>query len=541
VRCHRVLGASVDVTDAVTPDPPIEPDATGAADTSGSASALPHRFGANVVSNYLALAAAAGSAIVVTPLLLHYLGRSAFGVWVLASTVVAYLELFELGFGGATTKLVAEDAHIRPDQAVRMINTTFFVLVPMGILALGVGILVAFFFPGVVHVSSGLHNQVIVCVAVLAVGLAVSIPGDTFGGSLAGHQRFDLLSLANASMGISIAVASVVIVVLGGGIVALAVATSVIAIAFQFVRWGMLRHIIPEARIRPRLIDTVRLRAAANISGWFLSYAVLQATLAACDVVIVGIILGVKPAAVYAVGAKLAKAADQSLDSLAVVFFPYASATVRNIEGGNLEDIVIDGARVTLLVGAQIALLLAVLAGPGIRAWVGGGYDTSAHVLVILAVSVGLASPVRTIGAVMLGSGRMNVVCTVSVIEVVVNFTLSVTLAHLIGPVGVAVGTLGGILLVRLPGILIVGTRSLDVRVSAVVRGAIVPHLLPASACAAVLLVGRTFTGYSFVGAMGLGILGVATYLSVYMATGATPGERQRAASVLHKLRASRP
>ena len=208
-------------------------------------SALPHRFGANVFSNYVALAVTALSAIVVTPLLLHHLGRTAFGIWVLASTVVAYLELFELGFGGASTKLVAEDAHVRPEQAVRMINTTFFVLVPMGAIALAVGVAIAYFFPHIVHIPSALHGQVFICVAVLAVGLAVSIPGDTFGGSLGGYQRFDLLSLANASMGIAIAAASVVIVLLGGGIVALAVATSAITVGFQGVRWAMLRHIIP--------------------------------------------------------------------------------------------------------------------------------------------------------------------------------------------------------------------------------------------------------------------------------------------------------
>lgn len=506
----------------------------------GAESSLPHRFGANVFSNYMALAVTAVSAIVVTPLLLHHLGRPAFGVWVLASTVVAYLELFELGFGGATTKLVAEDAHVRPDQAVRMINTTFFVLVPMGVIALAVGIVIAFFFPGIVHVSAVLHDQVIICVAVLAVGLAVSIPGDTFGGSLMGHQRFDLLSMSNASMGIAIAVASVVIVLLGGGIVPLAIATTVISVSFQGVRWAQVRHIIPEARIRLRLVDPLRLRAAANISGWFLLSAILQATLQACDVVIVGIVLGVRPAAVYAVGAKLAKAANQSMDSLAVVFFPYASATVRNRDASDLKDIVIDSVRVTLLVGLLIALLLMVLAGPGIRAWVGPGYDTSAHVLVILAVAVGLASPVRSFAQVLLGSGYLKVVCAVSGIEVLTNFTLSVTLAHVIGPVGVAVGTLGGVLLVRLPGILLIGTRAVGVRISSLVRGAIVPHIIPATACAAVLLAGRSLTGYSFVGAVLNGMAGIVTYLGLYLATGATPGERQRAAGMVKSLRALR-
>jgi O-antigen/teichoic acid export membrane protein len=522
----------------VTPEPPSPPgDIPPGPGTGDAESTLPHRFGANVFSNYMALAVTAASAIVVTPLLLHHLGRSAFGVWVLASTVVAYLELFELGFGGASTKLVAEDADVRPEQAVRMINTAFFVLVPLGLIALVTGFVIAFFFPDIVHVSRSLRPQVIICVAILAVGLAASIPGDTFGGSLMGHQRFDLLSLSNASMGFTISAASVVIVLLHGGIVALAVATTIISIGFQGVRWAMLRHIIPGARIRLRLIDRHRLRAAANISGWFLLTAVLQATLAACDVVIVGIVLGVKPAAVYAVGAKLAKAANQSLDSLAVVFFPYASSIVANKDSEGLNNVIIDAVRVTMLVGTLIALLLIVLAGPGIRAWVGPGYDTSAHVLVILAIAVGLSTPVRSLGQILAGTGNLKVVCAVSGVEVVVNFVLSVTLAHVIGPVGVAVGTLAGVLLVRLPGIMVVGTRAVHVRISSLVRGAFVPHIIPALACTGVLLLGRSLTGYSFPGAILNATAGIATYLGLYLAVGATPGERQRAASTVHKLR----
>jgi O-antigen/teichoic acid export membrane protein len=514
------------VSDASQPDPPA----------GGAESSLPHRFGANVLSNYLALGVTAVSAIVVTPLLLHHLGRPAFGVWILASTVVAYLELFELGFGGASTKLIAEDAHVRPDQAVRMINTTFFVLVPLGFIALGVGVGIAFVFPSAVHVAAGLHDQVVICVAVLAVGLAVSIPGDTFGGSLMGHQRFDLLSFSNASMALAISVASVLIVVFGGGIVPLAVATTVISVSFQLVRWIQVRHVIPGARLRLRLVDRLRLRAAANISGWFLLAAILQATLAACDVVIVGIVLGVKAAAVYGVGAKLAKAANQSLDSLAVVFFPYTSATVRNDKTGSLGAIVIDSLRVTLLIGIPLALLLMILAGPGIRAWVGPGYDTSAHVLVILALSVGLASPVRSLGQVLLGSGALKLLCGLAGVEVLCNFVLSVTLAHVIGPIGVAVGTLGGVLLVRLPATLFIGSKNLDVKVSRVVRGAIVPHLVPAVACAAVLLAGRTLTGYSFLGAIVDALAGIATYVGLYLAIGATPGERQRARTATRRL-----
>ena len=68
------------------------------------------------------------------------------------------------------------------------------------------------------------------------------------------------------------------------------------------------------------------------------------------------------------------------------------------------------------------------------------------------------------------------------------NLALSISLALVMGPVGVAVGTLGGILLVRLPGYMVAGCRATGVRVSTFLWQAVVPNILPGVGCVAVLL-----------------------------------------------------
>jgi O-antigen/teichoic acid export membrane protein len=497
--------------------------------TAGPATALPHRFGRNVVMNYLAQGTAALSAIIVTPLLLHHLGRTAFGVWVLASGAVLYLELFELGFGGATAKLVAEDAEKRPDKALQTLNTTFFALVPLGAIALAVGVGIAFIFPSLVHVTPALHNQVVLVVIILSIGLAISIPGDTFGGALVGHQRFDMLGLSNSLLVACTMVATIVIVVLGGGLVALATALTVTGVVFHFVRFWMLRRVQPGARISFRLADRQRLREVMHVSGWFLLYAVLLAIYNACDVLTVGIVLGLRPAAVYAVASKLATAAQQGLDSLAQVFFPYASATARNEDRGALTEIAADGTRAAMLVGMIIAAMYLILAYPGIRAWVGIGYGTSARVLMVFAAVIVLSTPVRVINVVLTASGRLPLVCAIRGVEVAINLALSITLALVLGPVGVALGTLGGIVLARFPGFLIIGGKAVGIHPLTLLRRSVLPHLLPLAADAAVLLALRPVADRSVPGLVLDVVAGGLTYIAVYFTLGATPGERHRA------------
>jgi O-antigen/teichoic acid export membrane protein len=503
---------------------------------SGTASALPHRFGRNVVMNYAAQGTAALSALILTPLLLHHLGKPAFGVWVLASSVVLYLGLFELGFGGATAKLVAEDAFVRPDQALRTLNTTFFALVPLGILALGAGVGVAFAFPSLVHVTPQLHDQVILVVVILAFGLTVSIPFNTFGGALIGHQRFDMLGLSNSLLVGSTLVASIIIVALGGGLIPLAIGLSTLALLAHPLRFWMLRRVLPGARISWHLADRARLREVLHVSGWFLLNAVLMAIYNACDVVVVGIVLGLRAAAVYAVAAKLATAAIQGLDSLAQVFFPYASSIARNESRQALADITMDGTRAVMFVGMIITVSYVVLASPGIRAWVGPGFGTSARVLVVLGIAIALSSPVRAISVVLLGAGRLPVICAIRGAEMAVNLALSVSLALVMGPVGVAFGTLGGIVLARLPGFLIIGSKAIGVRPLTVLRRAVLPHLLPVAASAAVLFVLRGVAGRSITELVVVGLAGTMTYVAVYFAFSATGGERHRALLAVNRF-----
>jgi O-antigen/teichoic acid export membrane protein len=497
--------------------------------TPAGANALPARFGRNVIMNYAAQGTLALTALVLTPILLHHLGKTTYGLWVVASGAVTYLELFELGFGGATTKLIAEDASVRPASALRTLNTTFFVLVPLGLLAMVAGVGLAFALPHLVHVSASGQAEVVVVVIVLTLGLAVSIPGDTFGGALVGHQRFDLLASANASMALVTTLVSIAVVVGGHGVVLLAIATTAVSILFQLVRLALVKRILPGTRISPRLVDRTQRRQTMHLSGWFMLQAVLQALYATGDVMIVGIVLGLRDAAIYALGSKLAGAAIAGLDSMAQVFFPYASSASRNREPGALIDIAVDGTRATLVPGLMVSLVLVILAAPAIRAWVGPGYATSAEVLAVLAASTALASPVRALGNIMIGAGKLPLVCAFRGAEVAVNLVLSVTLALVIGPVGVAVGTLGGILLVRLPGYIVAGCRSTGQPVSSFARRALAPNIIPALGCAAVLLALRGVAAHSIPQLFLSAVAGSATYLVLYFTIGATPGERERA------------
>jgi hypothetical protein len=96
------------------------------------------------------------------------------------------------------------------------------------------------------------------------------------------------------------------------------------------------------------------------------------------------------------------------------------------------------------------------------------------------------------------------------------------------GPVGVAVGTLGGILLVRLPGYTVAGCRATGMRVSTFLRQTVVPNILPAVGCTAVLLGLGRVPVHSVIWLFCEAGAACVTYLVLFFMTGASPEERQR-------------
>jgi O-antigen/teichoic acid export membrane protein len=505
-------------------------------------SGLPKNLGRNVFVNYIAVVAISITAIVTTPILLHHLGLAAFGIYGLAGSVVAYLQLFDMGFGAATIRQVAADANRRPQGVIRTVNTNFFALSILGSVALVMGLGVAVVSPTLFNVHGSLANSTIITFAILAVALAISIPFDTLGGVLAAYQRFDWLSICNVSVTVLAAGGGCVAVVLGYGLVGAAVASAGAALGLHFVRWWLVRKLVPGVRLSPRLVDRSRLRGSARESGWFLLRDITDVVINQADLVVVGLLLGIKAAAVYAIGLKLAQISRRAMKPLSQVFFPEASTLANNNQGHRLSLLLMDGTRISLAVALPIALVLTIMAKPLLSAW-GVSEDLRSYlgqaiaVLVLLAGARGLTAITETAWWLLAGAGWIRVTALVALAESIVNLGSSVALAKPLGPAGVALGTFIGLTCVGLPASLLLAHRLTGVKFRTFVRRSVLPQLLPSAVVGASLLVlVRVLPHERFV-TLGTAALGFFTYLAIYLVVTPAPEERARGRQLVRAVR----
>jgi len=253
-----------------------------------------------------------------------------------------------------------------------------------------------------------------------------------------------------------------------------------------------------------------------------------RVVIARMDTIVVGLVVGIPAAAVYAVGQKLALLAGRMVQPAIQTFFPHAAELAARGEELALRRMIRSGTRISFGIALPVALVLMVLAGPAVRAWVGPKFDNATLVVVFLAGGT-LVSAMTEAGVhVLRGAGEARGPGMIVVLEAVLNLTLSVVLGIALGIKGVALATLAAAATVHLGLLLPYLCRRFGVSVRSLLAAVARAHLPPAGAALAVgwLIRRDDLEGLGQVTGAGAAIL--ATYLVAFVMTGLAADERRR-------------
>lgn len=185
----------------------------------------------NVTTNYLVAVVLVLVGFITTPILTHQLGILRYGVWALIGSLIPFLEILELGFASATVAFVSRHLELHDnDQVSATINTSLVILSILGVLAFAGVVVFAVFLPDIItSIPENLVGQARFLLLLLAFDMALSIPLDTFGGTLVAMQRFDLLNYSLIAVILAEAIGWVVVLWLHGGLIAVGVVTVVMS------------------------------------------------------------------------------------------------------------------------------------------------------------------------------------------------------------------------------------------------------------------------------------------------------------------------
>ena len=419
---------------------------------SGSArSRLPKGFGWSAVSNYALAAVAMAVALITTPILTRHLGPERYGIWILVGSTIAYVQLLNLGFGGAVVSAVARvSAADDQDGLERTLNSAFFLLLGLGVVALVVAMLAALILPIAMHLSGSLERTAQELLLVLGFDMAVSMPMDTFGCGLVALQRYDLLNATLIVVVICQAVAWTLVLVSGGGLLALGIVTVAISLVGQGSRYVLLRRLVPGFSLSPSRFDRALVRSLASPARWFALGDAIEAFRDYTSVLVLGVVRNVSTAGIFAVGDKLASLGASVGAPLAAPLFPHAAALVGRGDTDALGPAARTATRLTTGVTLPSCLVVVVLARPALLAWVGPTFEPATHGVVILAIAFGLRSLGTAPAKIVSGSGGQRLIALTSLAEVTTQIALTAVLGAHFGITGVAFAILASVVCIEL-------------------------------------------------------------------------------------------
>ena len=276
----------------------------------------------------------------------------------------------------------------------------------------------------------------------VVLGIAIRFPLGLFNNLLLGQQRFDLQNLANFLSTALYALLVALLVPRGGGLILLGALTLVTTLLRLVLPLAWLRSELPGLRLSRLHVTRQRIRELTSFSWSNFLVHLANTVVFSTDVVIVGIVLGSKAAALYAIPAKLFSLA-YGLGSVGTrLLYPALSEYEGSREIDRQRRLLLTGLRGVTAATLLLALPLLFLPGQLIEAWVGEGYAESSAVMALLALVALVHQPIYLLTQFLIARARQQQIARALVLAAMANAVLSVVLALTVGIWGVALATL---------------------------------------------------------------------------------------------------
>ena len=405
----------------------------------------------SIFSNYAGMIVGTAVSFLMTPILIHGLGDFHYGMWVLVATMVDYYGLLDLGVRFTLQRYVARSKGAGEREALNSTSVSaLMIALCMTAIIIPSIVILARYLPGVFQVAGSeraLFSRVLI---LLGVGLAVSLPAKVLGAYLCGLQRFDLYNLAGAANMVTQAVLLVIVLRRGYGIegcAAVSLATAVLSLA---VHGWLVRRADPEVSFDLRRVRWREVCDLLNFGFYIFLNQVGDVLRFRLDSLVIARWLTIALVTPFNVAARLIEYFRYIIAAITGPLITEMSSLHGKAQDEKLRQLFLRSTRLTALVCSPVGILLCVDGKALMRLWVGQALASSSFV-VLLTLAIGrTASAIQTPSmSFLLARGRKKALGWWSLGEGLANLALSIYWAPKYGILGVALGTMVPMLIVK--------------------------------------------------------------------------------------------
>ena len=393
--------------------------------------------------SYVVLALQNLVGLVYTPFMLRMMGKSEYGLYSIAASIVAYLTILDLGFGNAIVRYTAKfRAEGRQEEQYKMFGMFFLLYSVIGVVTLVAG--------GVLYLNAeNIFDTAMTPVelqrtrwilALMVVNLAVTFPFSLFGSIITAYEQFVFQKVLTIVRIILNTATMIVLLTLGYKAVAMVVVTTIFNVATLVCNFWYCKTRL-NVKLKFAGFQFGFLKEVSVYSLWIFMNAIMDRVYWSTGQFVLGAYVGTAVVAVYAVAIQLQNMYMSFSTAITGVFLPKVTAmTVQESDGKAISDLFIKTGRVQFCVLALVLSGYILFGRQFLSLWVGSGYEDT--YLISLLFFVPFTIPlIQNIGLTILQArNQMKFRSLLGLVAALVSLGLQIPLAKYYGGEGCAFG-----------------------------------------------------------------------------------------------------
>ena len=477
--------------------------------------------------------------VITIPIVVHGLGVSAYGVFVLGSLLMGYVGFLDLGLSSAVVRSLA--VHYLAgddDRLTRLVGTALSLLLGLGVIgAIAIAAAAPVVVRSVLHIGPSLQGDAVFVLDLAAIGFGLNMCLSLFGAVPQGLQRQDLFTVRSFILTTATALGQILAVKLGGGlrwVAGITIAVNVLSLAVFVI---VSRQLLPQVSFRPRL-DRWAIRELSSFGLFRFLNQISAQVVFQLDRLIVAAFLPIRAVTYYSVPLSIAQRFTVVQFMFSGAYFPAASELHAKQDVERLRRLYLSSMKVSVVMVLPLVVLVAGFAQPLLATWLSPTFAAeSTNVLAVLAVAYGFATVIGVPGLASDATGHIRWTTAFAIASAIINLTLTLILVPRLGPVGAALALLLNSATQGMLFIYVVQRWFVGVSLGRVLRDVL---LRPAIAAAGLALYTWLLTPHlhSFAAVVAATALGVLLYLAMTVALGVwDPTELRLAQAMLGAFR----
>jgi len=387
---------------------------------------------------FLEVASSSILSIILTPFLIHHLGDSNYGLWLLVLATLGWFNFLDLGLSYAVQRGIVF-ALEKKDEA--RVNSIFSVAVTLfsilGSVATAFVVILAF-FPHLLGVEERLRDTTFYVLIILAFKVLLDFMMNSFHGFFTAYLRMDID--ANISLLNKVVKSFLIFILIKDlNIYGAVIATMVSDILSHSLKIFYAKKLNNKFCFKWDLVRFSEVKELFSFSKHLIATGIANSIKRKADPVVIAHVLGLKYVALYGVISNLTSHIEGLVSAIVGVFQPVFTKKVAQQK--SIDSSYKNILSLNFVVVVAFYIPLAILAENFILLWIGPEYSDVSILAFALGFAYSCKSISRPVSSLLLAQANHKLLSVVNLFGAMLNIILSIFLANHYGLQGVAVAT----------------------------------------------------------------------------------------------------